>query len=49
MAGFISAEAFTSVGYDYVIIGGGTAGLTLANRLTENPQVTVALVEAVGL
>ncbi len=24
--------------YDYVVIGGGTSGLTVANRLTENPQ-----------
>lgn len=22
--------------YDYIIVGGGTAGLTVANRLTEN-------------
>jgi ribulose 1,5-bisphosphate synthetase/thiazole synthase len=22
--------------YDYIIIGGGTSGLTVANRLTEN-------------
>ena len=26
--------------YDYVIIGGGTSGLTVANRLTENPKST---------
>lgn len=24
--------------YDYVVIGGGTSGLTVANRLTENAQ-----------
>lgn len=24
--------------YDYVIIGGGTSGLTVANRLTEDPS-----------
>lgn len=29
--------------YDYVVIGGGTSGLTVANRLTENPQSTVVL------
>lgn len=26
--------------YDYVIIGGGTSGLTVADRLTENPEST---------
>lgn len=24
--------------YDFVIIGGGTSGLTVADRLTENPK-----------
>lgn len=24
--------------YDYVVVGGGTAGLTLADRLTEDPK-----------
>ncbi|MCJ1392119.1 hypothetical protein MMC18_004986 [Xylographa bjoerkii] len=32
--------------FDYVIIGGGTAGLTLANRLSENPLLSVAVIEA---
>ena len=34
--------------YDYVIIGGGTAGLTVARRLAANPSVTVAVAEAGG-
>lgn len=32
--------------FDYVIVGGGTAGLVLANRLSEKSNVTVAVVEA---
>ncbi|GAA5936260.1 uncharacterized protein JCM15063_002761 [Sporobolomyces koalae] len=32
--------------FDYVIVGGGTAGLVIANRLTENASVTVAVIEA---
>jgi len=40
-----SVEDFISRSYDYVIIGGGTAGLCVAARLTENPDVTVAVIE----
>lgn len=32
--------------FDYVIVGGGTAGLVLANRLTENADIHVAVIEA---
>jgi choline dehydrogenase len=34
--------------FDYVIVGGGTAGLVMANRLSESGAYQVAVIEAGG-
>ena len=42
----MTPKAFASTKFDFLMAGGGTAGLVLANRLTEIPTVSVGVIEA---
>ncbi|KAH0361200.1 alcohol oxidase, partial [Aureobasidium melanogenum] len=39
------ARGFLSENYDFIVIGGGTAGLAVAARLTEDPEIVVGVLE----
>ncbi|MCC5868282.1 MAG: GMC family oxidoreductase N-terminal domain-containing protein [Gammaproteobacteria bacterium] len=41
-----SADAAVRPAFDYIIVGAGSAGCALANRLTEDPQCRVLLLES---
>ncbi|KAF9256138.1 alcohol oxidase [Marasmius fiardii PR-910] len=43
---WLSYQVQTCLAYDYIVIGGGAGGLTVASRLAENKKVNVLVLEA---
>lgn len=49
MNNLISIDEATKMEFDYIIVGGGTAGCVLASKLSVNEDAKVLLVEAGGM
>jgi choline dehydrogenase-like flavoprotein len=41
-----SLKEFLAMDFDYLVLGGGTAGCVVAGRLAENPNIAVGIMEA---
>ncbi len=46
LAALCSVDDFLKHDYDFIVLGGGTAGLVVAARLTEIPGIHVGVLEA---
>jgi len=42
----MTADEFVKKPFDFLVVGGGTAGLAVAARLSENPDFTIGVLEA---